>query len=173
MSNNMELDNTKLLDFLGEIDKELDTDIVLVAVGGTAMTLLNRKPSTRDVDFTIPSQFYDIFQAAMGLVPHGFEVQSWRDGDVFMNILPDDYLDRSSKIKTNLKNITLRALHPVDIVVTKIGRLNERDIEDIETCIKKFKLSRDDIEKRAGDMGYAGNDDAYAVNLGRVIKEYF
>ena len=109
----------------------------------------------------------------MSLVTHGFEVQSWRDGDVFMNILPDDYLDRSSKIRTNLKNITLRALHPVDIVVTKIGRLNERDIEDIETCIKKFKLSRDDIEKRAGDMGYAGNDDAYAVNLGRVIKEYF
>ena len=33
----MPLDNTKLLDFLGEIDKKLSCKIVLVAVGGTAM----------------------------------------------------------------------------------------------------------------------------------------
>ncbi|HEX9845813.1 MAG TPA: hypothetical protein VGA92_05040 [Candidatus Nitrosotenuis sp.] len=35
----MSLDNTKLLDFLGEIDKEPEHRIVIVAVGGTAMTL--------------------------------------------------------------------------------------------------------------------------------------
>jgi hypothetical protein len=31
----MSLDNTKLLDFLGEVDKELSHKIVVVAVGGT------------------------------------------------------------------------------------------------------------------------------------------
>ena len=49
----MSLDNTKLLDFLGEVDKELSRKIVVVAIGGTAMTLVKAKPSTIDVDFTI------------------------------------------------------------------------------------------------------------------------
>ncbi|MCE2507486.1 MAG: hypothetical protein J4F36_13680 [Nitrosopumilaceae archaeon] len=52
----MSLDNTKLLDFLGEVDKELTRRIVVVAVGGTAMTLVDAKPSTIDVDFTIPGE---------------------------------------------------------------------------------------------------------------------
>lgn len=47
----MSLDNTKLLDFLGEIDRELEHKIVVVAVGGTAMTILNAKPSTIDVEY--------------------------------------------------------------------------------------------------------------------------
>ena len=45
----MSLDNTKLLDFLEEIDRELSRKIVIVAVGGTAMTLANAKPSTIDI----------------------------------------------------------------------------------------------------------------------------
>ena len=38
----MSLDNTRLLDFLGEIEEELRRKITLVAVGGTAMTLLGQ-----------------------------------------------------------------------------------------------------------------------------------
>ncbi len=173
MSNKQKLDNTKLLDFLAQIDNELDMKITLVAVGGTAMTLLNGKSSTRDVDFTIPSEFFDKFQDAINGVPHGFEIQCWRDGLVFSNILPDDYLKRSKPIKTKMKNITLAALHPVDIVVTKIGRLHPRDIEDIETCIKKFKLKKEKILQRAKEMDYVGSEESYEINLGRVIKEYF
>ena len=52
----MSLDNAKLLDFLGEIDRELPRKIVMVAVGGTAMTLVDAKPSTIDVDFAIPGR---------------------------------------------------------------------------------------------------------------------
>ena len=52
----MSFDNTKLLDFLGQIDRELSRKIVIVAVGGTAMTLVNAKSSTIDIDFTIPSR---------------------------------------------------------------------------------------------------------------------
>ena len=60
----MSLDNTKLLDFLEEIDRELSCKIVIVAVGGTAMTLANAKPSTIDIDFTIPGKDYDEFERA-------------------------------------------------------------------------------------------------------------
>ena len=48
--------------FLGEMDKELSCKIAIVAVGGTAMTLVNAKPFTIDIDFTIPGENYDEFE---------------------------------------------------------------------------------------------------------------
>ena len=72
-----------------------------------------------------------------------------------------------------MNNIKLMTLHPVDIVVTKIGRLNDRDIEDIETCINKFKLKKEDILQRVKEMDYVGSEESYQTNLGRVIKEYY
>jgi pantothenate kinase len=49
----MSLDKNVLLNFLKALDDEIDRKITLVAVGGTAMTLLDLKPSTVDIDFTI------------------------------------------------------------------------------------------------------------------------
>lgn len=169
----MSLDNTRLLDFLGELDKELSRKIIVVAVGGTAMTLLKAKPSTIDVDFTIPAEYYDEFEAVLKIVPHGFTVHYFHDGAVFVNMLPEDYLEKSISIKTKTKNIDLRALHPVDIVVTKIGRLDRRDLEDIESCIKNFKLKKNQIVKRAAQMGYAANDDVFQGNVQTVLKKFF
>lgn len=169
----MSLDNAKLLDFLGEIDKELTHKIVVVAVGGTAMTLLNAKSSTIDVDFTIPSEYFGDFQHAKDIVQPGFKVDLFHDGAVFVNMLPEDYLKRSTLIKTRLKNIELRALHPVDIIVTKIGRLDGRDEQDIESCIKKFKIKKSQIVKRASQMGYATEDKVFQSNLQIVLKKFF
>ena len=166
----MSLDNTKLLDFLGEIDKELERKIIVVAVGGTAMTLLNAKPSTIDVDFTISTKYFDDFQRAKNIVQPGFRVDVFHDGAVFVTMLPDDYLKKSMLIKTKMKNIDLRALHPVDIVITKIGRLDSRDKQDIESCIKKFMLKKNQIVSRAKQLGYTANDKVYRDNLELVVK---
>ena len=95
----MSLDNRKLLGFLDEIDKELNRKIVVVAVGGTAMTLLKAKSSTIDVDFTIPVEYYDDFQTAMGLVQPGFQVDAYHAPMVFTTSLSEDYLKRSKPIK--------------------------------------------------------------------------
>lgn len=169
----MSIDNTKLLDFLSEIDKELKRNMVVVAVGGTAMTLLNVKPSTIDVDFTIPAKYYDEFEMAKKIVQPGFRVDLFHDGAVFVTMLPEDYLKMSILIKTKLKNIELRALHPVDIVVTKIARLNYRDEQDIEDCIKKFKLTKRHIEKRNAELGYIAQDKVFQSNLQRAMKKFF
>lgn len=50
----MRLVKSALLGFLQEVDKELERAITLIAVGGTALTLLDAKTSTIDADFTIP-----------------------------------------------------------------------------------------------------------------------
>lgn len=169
----MSLDNTKLLDFLGELEKELGRKITVVAVRGTAMTLLRAKPSTIDVDFTIPAEYYDEFEDAKKIVQPGFRIDVFHDGAVFVTMLPQDYLKRSKPIKAKLKKIDLRALHPVDIIMTKIGRLDKRDWQDIESCVTKFKITRKQIEKRAKEMDYAGNDLVFKDNLQAVLKKLF
>ncbi|QLH11251.1 DUF6036 family nucleotidyltransferase [Nitrosarchaeum sp. AC2] len=132
----MSLNKRQLLDFLEELDKELERKITVVAVGGTAMTLHNAKASTIDVDFTITAEDFGEFHRVLDLVPHGFKVDTWNNGMVFSQDLPEDYLEKSKPVRTKMKNMKLRTLDPLDIIITKIGRLNERDKEDIATCIR-------------------------------------
>ena len=137
----MSCDKTALFDFLEAINGDLTKKITLVAAGGTAMTLLDLKPSTIDIDFTIPSSDLPEFEQVLKNNPPGYRVDRWADGCIFCQTLPEDYIDKSIKIK-EFSHISLRALHPVDIIVTKIGRLNEKDTQDIETCIKNYQSFR-------------------------------
>lgn len=169
----MPFDKSALLGFLEEVDRELGRRITPVAVGGTAMTLLGVKPSTIDVDFTIPSLYYREFQRALKATPHGFRIDCWRNGMVFSQVPPEDYLKKARTIDAGMRNIALKALHPVDIVVTKVGRLDERDIQDIEACIRKFKLTKDKIARRGKQIQYVGYEENYKANLGYVLKKFF
>ncbi len=168
----MPLDRTGLLGLLEEVDVRLDRRIILVAAGGTAMTLLDLKPSTIDIDFTGPHKDIGEFNKVQKSIPHGFKIDTWSDGMVFSQILPSDYLKKSIHINTGLNKIDLRTLHPVDIVLTKVGRLNDRDAQDIESCIKKFSLKKIQIARRAARVEYVGNKKAYEVNLHRVLQVF-
>jgi hypothetical protein len=169
----MPLDKSGLIGLLEAVDAELRRKIMLVAAGGTAMTLLDLKPSTIDIDFTGPSDDIREFNLVQKKIAHGFKIDTWSDGAVFSQILPEDYLAKSIGISTKLRNIDLRVLHPMDIVVTKIGRLNERDLQDIEACIAKFGLKKSQIESRARTVQYAGNEEVYNTNLKVVLKSCF
>src|SRR6266545_4296551 len=94
-----EIDPSSLLDFLRLVGGELSRPIVLVATGGTALTLLGVKPSTRDIDFTGPGEDIEAFKRALGGIPHGMKVDTWPGGQVFTQFLPSDYLERSKTSK--------------------------------------------------------------------------
>ncbi len=159
------LDKSQLLSLLARFDEELEQKIILVAAGGTALTLLDAKPTTLDIDFTAPSESIAIFDRVEKGIPHGFKIDRYKDGAIFSQILPEDYLTKSKKIRTGFKNIDLRALHPLDIVASKIGRLDERDKQDIAACINKFGLTRKMVEDRARQVQYVGNEAIYNHNL--------
>ncbi len=169
----MSLDKRRLTDFLEEIDRALSKNITLVAAGGTAMTLLDVKPSTIDVDFTGPAESISELNVAVDRLQPGFRVDSWSDGMVFSQTLPDDYLRKSIPIITKYRHIELRAMNPLDIVVTKIGRLDKRDWEDIEHCIGRFKLTRSQIKNRAAQVEYVGNEEVYRSNVESVLARFF
>jgi hypothetical protein len=92
---------------------------------------------------------------------------------IFSQILPSDYLEKSIEIVTTFEHIHLRALQPVDIVITKIGRLDERDLQDIEACIKRFGISKIQIEERASNVQYVGREENYLGNLKYVVEKFF
>ncbi len=129
------------------LNEDVTKNIILVAAGGTAMTLLDLKPSTVDIDFTIPGCDRVEFEQALKNNPPGYRVDRWTDGCIFCQTSPNDYLEKSIKIK-EFSHISLRALQPLDIIITKIGRLNARDIQDIEACIKKTNVSETEIRER-------------------------
>ncbi|MGD6934001.1 MAG: DUF6036 family nucleotidyltransferase [Candidatus Bathyarchaeia archaeon] len=170
----MPCDKTALFDFLSVLNEDLTKKITLVAAGGTAMTLLDLKPSTIDIDFTIPSCDKLEFEQALKNNPPGYKIDRWTDGCVFCQTLPRDYLEKSIKIK-EFSHIVLRALKPVDIIVTKIGRLNERDLQDIEACIKKANVSAAEIKERAMLViqTYVGREEDYLYHLNLVLDRFF
>ncbi len=166
------VDKNELLDFLEILDKKLEKQMELIAVGGTAMTLLETKTSTIDIDFEVKPEDYQTLKSGLSILPHGYRVDIFTNGLIFSQQLPDDYRKKSVPIK-HFKNISLLALHPLDIVVTKIGRLNERDKEDIKLCIKKFGLTKEQIKERVQKVEYIGKEELYKDSLEHVIKLFF
>lgn len=90
----LQLDKSELLNLLKIFDEEASKQICLVAVGGTAMTLLNLKLSTKDIDFTLPSADKPEFDRVRKTIPHGYTIDVWTDGTIFCVTLPSDYLER-------------------------------------------------------------------------------
>jgi hypothetical protein len=170
----MPCDKSRLFDFIEVLNEDLTKKITLVAAGGTAMTLLDLKESTIDIDFTIPSSDIIEFEQVLKNNPPGYKVDRWTDGCVFCQTLPNDYLEKSIKIK-EFSHISLRALQPVDIIVTKIGRLNDRDIQDIESCIKKCNVSATEIKERALLVlpTFVGAEENYLYHLNWVTERFF
>ena len=133
------------------------------------MTLLGLKSSTIDVDFCLNSKDKKDFQ---NVLDNKFRVDLFFYGQIFSEQLPKDYEGISKEI-LNLKHIKLKALNPIDIIITKSARLNARDEEDISVLVKYVNKKEliDRFEKVVGT--YAGNKKNYQENFDYIIKQYF
>jgi len=170
----MPVDKRELLGFLELVDEQLDRGIRVNAVGGTAMTLLGLKASTIDIDFDFSEEDAKTFKAVLEGISHGYKVDIFSEGYIFAQQLPPDYVDKCVPIKTKLERISLYTIHPLDIVASKLGRLNDRDMQDIETCIRKHRLSKADVIKRARQVEISVNrPEDYSANTKVVLERFF
>ena len=153
MAQNRDKINAKrLFDLLESISKFVDRKTRMYALGGTALTILNIKNSTLDIDINIDTdKEYEYVKEIFGQV--GFEKISsirWitREGlifDVFhgSNILGTDLLSdclKKSKFIKAFGNIELYTLSLQDIIISKLARGEDRDFEDIKAILKKEKI---------------------------------
>jgi hypothetical protein len=150
----------ELIDLLEKLNEFAAMHIDIFAVGGTALTLLGLKDSTRDIDFNIDSESgYNEIEKLFGKMgfrkigpnkwetDRGFYVDLFKSGYIFCVQLPEDYKKASKEIR-NFGRIRLFAISAYDIITTKLGRGDSRDFDDIEVVFTKNRINLGKLAKR-------------------------
>lgn len=163
----------KLLD--EHISQQFDQppyNFTLIAVGGTSLTLRGWKESTKDVDFMVEGYNYKKVEEWIKEAIPNVKADIWEDLCVFSTTLPGDY---ETDEHSTFKNFDVRLLSPLDVASTKIGRLNESDLEDIKTIVKEG-TNKEKIIGRAENIlekgGYANPKSAQKnINIFREASK--
>ena len=166
----------ELLAYLRQIDEQLGKKVTLVAVGGTAMTLYGLKEATKDVDFCAQTrEDWAAVHAAAKKAKSGFRLDLFREGHIYILQLPEDYASKSGLVKEQFKNLEVKLLSPIDIILTKTSRLNERDVEDIRALISKKRVDKKKLIERYELVKdtYAGSEAAFQDRFEQVLKAFF
>lgn len=155
----MEIGTKSLMDFLSEFNRYLPRKMKIFALGGTALTFLEKKASTRDIDLCFASEnerksFVKTLQT-LGykldipnkLVGHGIAIDIYSDGYIFCVQLPSDYTEKAKKIK-EMGKIELYVLGLVDLIITKAARFNDRDKEDLAVLFENYEIDQKELVHR-------------------------
>jgi len=136
------------------IDKKIDFKVILVSIGGTALTLMNIKEFSYDIDLILVSaenldKFNQIYYETikeLGL-PQG-EHPLFMDFDIsLLNIT--DYLQKSNLVTNiSLKNVILYTMNILDILLSKNFRGHPKDKDDIILILNTKKVFKADLFKR-------------------------
>ncbi len=141
------------------IGEKLNSDVEVVAIGGTALVLRDLKPSTIDVDIATLSNddFEKVIEAAYASGYRELWKASWVrvTNEVPIDVFPrrvGEYLIGGSMVKRSrelffkLSRLTLNVLHPQDILLLKslMGR-ETKDFEDMKTIIKCASINWRDV----------------------------
>jgi hypothetical protein len=152
------LDKNWLLDILGEWNHFLKRKVHLIACGGTAMTLLGVKPSTKDVDFMSPKvREYDYLTKQLKALGYKQATGSgWkRDGEDFLfdifrgnrihtTELLDSPLDEGRhSILMEFSHLYIGILNDYDLISSKLMRGASVDFED---CLSLAEARREEMD---------------------------
>lgn len=174
-----------LLARLADWDSFLRKRVRLIACGGTALTLLNIKPSTKDIDLIVPDpREYDyLFRTLNQLGYKSVTGSGLQRGDDFVfdlfrgpRVHTTDLLESPLEPDNHLlikefTHIYLGALNFYDLLITKLFRGTSADIED---CLALMRHNKDDIDIQIFEQRFRATA-SYDISEKRVLKnlEYF
>ncbi len=174
------IDKQGLLDRISGWDSFLKRKVYLIACGGTALTLLGIKPSTKDIDLIVPNlNEYDYLISTLQQL--GYKSASgtgWARGDAFVfdlfrgkfvhtTELLESPLDKDSHILIKeFSHIYLGVLNYYDLIITKLFRSDAIDIED---CLSLIKAKKKDIDLKILQKRFKETA-SFDVSEGRVNK---
>lgn len=149
--------------------------IHLIACGGTALTLLGYKESTKDVDFLVPVK-KENKRLIQFLTQAGYEQASgydWkrRDESIIFDLYPGKTVYQTELLMSPLmrggskkirewSKIYLGVLNILDLIISKMFRGDETDIQDSLILLKNEKVDLKKLEKRYRETAkyYFGED---------------
>ncbi|MCP4668633.1 MAG: hypothetical protein GY849_20005 [Deltaproteobacteria bacterium] len=148
----------QLTETIDNWDRLINFKVNLIGCGGTALTLLEIKESTKDIDIIVPvRKEYErliTFLQSIGYEEKGgglvhpddpyFIYQFWVGNRVFTTELLDSPLDPGRNIPIKKwRHIYLAVLNLQDLIITKMFRGMQVDVDD---CMAVFSASNMDPE---------------------------
>jgi hypothetical protein len=139
------LDKNLLLEIMEEWNRFLKRKVHLIACGGTAMTLLGVKPSTKDIDFMVPNlNEYDYLTKILKVLGYRPETQSgWkRSGEQFQfdifrgnrihttELLASPLEEGRHTILKEYTRLYIGILNEYDLICSKLMRGTKVDFDD-------------------------------------------
>jgi len=161
--------------------------IHLIACGGTALTLLNIKPSTKDIDFIVPTDT-EYTYLSNTLKDLGYKPVSgygWSRSDKFVyDLFAGNRIHTTELLESPLKNnnnipfdeytyIYLGILNFYDLIISKIFRGTDADFED---CFMLIKTKTQEIdlnilkERFRKTASYDVSEEKVMKNLDNFLK---
>ena len=171
----------ELIETIDNWEHLINFKVNLIGCGGTALTLLKIKDSTKDVDMIVPVQKeYErlmTFLQSIGYQEKGnglahpddpnFQYQFWTGNRVFTTELLDSPLEPDKNILIKKwKHIYLGALNLQDLIITKMFRGTQVDLDD---CVAAFAASKMNpealLERYAESAKYDLNPEKMIMNF--------
>ncbi len=152
------LNKQTLLDELEQWNRFIKRKIHLIACGGTALTLLGIKPSTKDVDFIVPNESeYKYLIKTLKDLGYGQKTgPGWqRKGDIFIyyifqghkihttELLESPLEERNHRLLKEYSYLYIGILNDYDLIASKLFRGTDVDFED---CLMLVKAHKDHID---------------------------
>lgn len=151
------IDRQALLDRISGWDSFLKKKVHLIACGGTALTLLKVKPSTKDIDLIVPN--VDEHEYLIKVLKQlGYKSASgwgWERGDGFIfdlfrgkavhttELLESPLNKGNHTFIKEFERIYLGVLNYYDIIISKLFRSDPVDVDD---CLLLMKDKKKDID---------------------------
>ena len=177
----------RLLDTLDNWDRLMNFGVQLIACGGTALTLLDLKESTKDIDLVVPvvTEYEKLikFLSTIGYSEKGggwahpddplFLYQFWCGKRVFTTELLDSPLDAGKHIVIKeWPHIYLGALNLIDLIITKMFRGTGLDVDDCITVFETEQVNAEELFERYSEAArYDLNPDKMMQNFVSFVDE--
>jgi len=179
------IDKQSFLDRISNWNDFLKRKVHLIACGGTAMTLLGLKESTKDIDLMVPNVNEHTYLVKT-LQQIGYKSASgwgWSRGDGFIfdlfrgktvhttELIESPLVDENHTLIKEFSHIYLGVLNYYDIIISKLFRGTEIDNEDCLVLVKN-KSQEIDIKYLEERLRKTAS---YDISEDKVIRnwEYF
>lgn len=179
------IDKQSFLDRISNWNDFLKRKVHLIACGGTAMTLLGLKESTKDIDLIVPNVNEHTYLVKT-LQQLGYKYASgwgWSRGDGFIfdlfrgktihttELIESPLVDENHTLIKEFSHIYLGVLNYYDIIISKLFRGTEIDNEDCLVLVKN-KSQEIDIKYLEERLRKTAS---YDISEDKVIRnwEYF
>lgn len=160
--------------------------IHLVACGGTALTLMGHKESTKDVDFLVPvTAEYKRLTGFLEKAGYRCMTQyGWKREDeaILFDLYPGKRVYTTELLDSPLnpgrcrkwdewKKIFVGTLNPEDLIISKMFRGTETDVQDCLLLFAKEKIDRKKFDKRYRETAqYEISEEKVLRNLERLYQ---